>query len=128
MKKPQSIPADVVQFHTARVFVRQRGTERKPSWAYRCPEALHRRVVNALAHRGHTLCHPDRGQLVVEHPSGVLKAPVTVEQGVSARAGGKSLAQGFMYQCSVVGVPEGKGNDSPVIKVQNGAEVELMHI
>ena len=43
------------------------------------PEALHRPVVNTLAHPGHALCHPGCGQLVVEHPGRILKAPVAVE-------------------------------------------------
>ena len=32
------------------------------------PEALHRPVVNTLAHPGHALRHPGCGQLVVEYP------------------------------------------------------------
>ena len=52
------------------------------------PEALHRPVVNTFAHPGHTLCHPGCGQLVVEHPSGVLKAPVAVEERVCIQVGG----------------------------------------
>ena len=91
------------------------------------PEALHRPVVNTLAHPGHALRHPGCGQLVVEHPGRILKAPVAVEQGMGVRVGGQGLIQRLMDQGAVVGVPEDKGDDSPVTKVQDGAEVELMH-
>ncbi len=91
------------------------------------PKALHRPVVNTLAHPGHALRHPGCGQLVVEHPSGVLKAPVAVEERMCIWVGGQGLVQRLMDQGAVVGIPEDKGNDPPVTKVQDGAEVELMH-
>ena len=55
------------------------------------PEALHRPVVNTFAHPGHTLRHPGCGQLVLEHPGRILKAPVAVEQRVRIRIGSQSL-------------------------------------
>lgn len=91
------------------------------------PEALHRPVVNALAHPGHTLRHPGRGQLVVKYPGRILKTPVAVKQRVCVRVGGEGLVQRLMHQGAVVGVPEDKGDDPPVTEVQDGAEVELMH-
>ena len=46
---------------------------------------------------------------------------------MGVRIGGQSLIQRLVGQGAVVGIPEDKGNDPPVIKVQDGAEVELMH-
>ena len=91
------------------------------------PEALHRPVVNALAHPGHTLRHPSRGQLVAKHSGRILKSPVAVKQRVCIGVGGKGLVQHLMHKGAVVGVPEDKGDDPPVTEVQDGAEVELMH-
>lgn len=89
------------------------------------PEALHRPVVNTLAHPGHALCHPGCGQLVVEHPGRILKAPVAVEQRVRIRTGGQSLIQRLMDQGAVIGVPEDKRDDPPVIKVQEALRQSL---
>ena len=47
------------------------------------PEALHRAVVNAMRHTGHTLRHPRLHKLVVEGTVGVLKPSVAVKQRVS---------------------------------------------
>ena len=44
------------------------------------PEALHRAVINAMRHAGHTLRHPRLHKLVVEGTVGVLKPSVAVEQ------------------------------------------------
>ena len=90
------------------------------------PEALHGSVVNTLAYPRHTLRHPSRSQLVVEHPGRVLKAPVAVEQRMRVRVGGKGAIQGFMHQGAVVGVPENKGDNPPVAQIQYGAEVKFM--
>ena len=90
------------------------------------PEALHGPVVNTLAYPRHTLGHPSRSQLVVEHSGRVLKAPVAVEQRMRVRVGGKGAIQGFMHQGAVVGVPENKGNDPSVAQIPNGAEVKFM--
>lgn len=51
------------------------------------PEALHRPVINALSHPGHTLCNASRGQLVMEDPGGIGAAPVAVEQRMDAGIG-----------------------------------------
>ena len=44
------------------------------------PEALHRAVINAMRHAGHTLRHARLHKLVVEGTVGVLKPSVAVEQ------------------------------------------------
>ena len=43
------------------------------------PESLHRPIVNAVGHTGHTLRHSGLLKFMVECPAGVLKAPVTME-------------------------------------------------
>ena len=90
------------------------------------PEALHGSIVNTLAYPRHTLGHPSRSQLVMEHPGGVLEPPVTVEQGMSVRVGREGLIQRLIDQRAVIGVPEDKGDDPPVAQVQYGAEVKFM--
>ena len=90
------------------------------------PEARHRSIVNTLAYPRHTLGHPSRSQLVMEHPDGVLEPPVTVEQGMSVRVGREGLIQRLIDQRAVIGVLEDKEDDPPVAQVQYGAEVKLM--
>ena len=51
------------------------------------PEALHGAVVNAAAWTGHALRCMDSIQLRFKLPDGILKAPVTVKQGMGARVG-----------------------------------------
>ena len=43
------------------------------------PKALHRPIVNALGHTGHTLRHTGFLQLVVEDSVGILKSSVAME-------------------------------------------------
>lgn len=55
------------------------------------PEALHRAVINAMRHAGHTLRHFRLHELVVESAVGVLESSVTMEQGMHVRIGFHSL-------------------------------------
>ena len=55
------------------------------------PEALHRAVINAMRHAGHTLRHPSLHKLVVEGTVGVLEPSVTMEQRMRVRIGFHSL-------------------------------------
>ena len=66
------------------------------------PEALHRAVVNAMRHAGHTLRHARLHKLVVEGTVGVLKTSVTVEQRMRVRIGLRSLVEGFENQWVIV--------------------------
>lgn len=43
------------------------------------PEALHRAVVNAVCHAGHTLLHPCYLQFLVKNSTCILEAPVAVK-------------------------------------------------
>ncbi len=70
------------------------------------PEALHRAVINAMCHTGHTLCHSSMNKLLVKHPIGVLKASVTVEQGMCIRIGLHRLVKGFENQWIIVVLTE----------------------
>ena len=42
------------------------------------PEVLHRAVVNAMRHTGHTLRHSRLHELVVKCPAGILESSVTI--------------------------------------------------
>ena len=62
------------------------------------PEALHRTVINAMRHAGHTLRHTRLHELVVKYAVGILKSPVTVEQRMRVRIGLHSLVKGLENQ------------------------------
>ena len=66
------------------------------------PEALHRAVVNAMRHAGHTLRHARLHKLVVEGTVGVLKTSVAVEQRMRVRIGLRRLVEGFENQWVIV--------------------------
>lgn len=91
------------------------------------PEPLHRAVIYALSHPGHALGDAGGGQLVMEDLSGVGAAPVAVEQRMGTWIGVQRLIQSAVDQGSVVGIPDGEGDDPPVAQVQNGAQIELAH-
>ena len=90
------------------------------------PEALHRAVVNAMRHTGHTLRHPRLHKLVVEGTVGVLKPSVAVEQRMRVRIGLHSLVEGFENQWVIVVFTEYVGHNAPVTEIQNGAQIELV--
>ena len=90
------------------------------------PEALHRAVINAMRHAGHTLCHARLHKLVVESAVGVLKPSVAVEQRMRVRIGLHSLVEGFENQWVIVVFTEYVGHNAPVTEIQNGAQVELV--
>ena len=81
------------------------------------PEALHRAVVNAMRHAGHTLRHARLHKLVVEGTVGVLKTSVAVEQRMRVRIGLRSLVEGFENQWVIVVFTEHVGHDAPVAEV-----------
>ena len=87
------------------------------------PEALHRAVIYALSHPGHALGDAGGGQLVMEDLSGVGAAPVAVEQRMGTWIGVQRLIQSAVDQGGVVGVPDGKGDDSVGIPVDHSAQI-----
>ena len=91
------------------------------------PEAFHWAVIKAVRHTGHTLLHACRPQFLVEGSACILVAPVAVEQRVSLWIGGYGGFEGIKDEFVVVVVANGEGNNSPVAKIQNGAEIELVH-
>ena len=78
------------------------------------PEALHRAVINAMRHAGHTLRHPSLHKLVVEGTVGVL---IAVEQRMRVRIGLHSLVEGFENQWVIVVFTEHVGHNAPVAEV-----------
>ena len=91
------------------------------------PEALHRTVVNAVRQTGHTLRHPRLLELMVKGSAGVLEAPVAVEQRMGIRVGLNSLVKGFVDKRVIIMFTECIGHDTPVIQIQNGAQVKLVY-
>ena len=87
------------------------------------PEAFHGAVVNALAHPGHALGDAGRGQLVMEDLGGIGAAPVTVKQRMDAGIVFQRPVQSAVDQGGVVGVPDGKGDDSVGIPVDHSAQI-----
>ncbi len=66
------------------------------------PEALHRSIVDAVRHAGHTLRHTCLFKLVVEDPVSILVASVAVEQRMRVGIGFQGLVEGFEHQRIVV--------------------------
>ena len=91
------------------------------------PEALHRAVINAMRHAGHTLRHFRLHELVVESAVGVLESSVTMEQGMRVRIGFHSLIKGLENQRIVIAFAELIGHDAPVAKVEDGAQIEFLY-
>ena len=81
------------------------------------PEALHRAVINTMGDAGHALRHTGLLQLAVKIPAGILKASVTVKQGMRVRIGFYRLVKGFEYQWVIVAVTDHGGYNTPVIQV-----------
>ena len=90
------------------------------------PEALHRAVINAVRHAGHTLRHASLHELVVKGSVRILESPVTMEQGMRVRIGFHSLIKGLENQRIVIAFAEHIGHDAPVAKVEDGAQIELV--
>ena len=91
------------------------------------PEALHRAVVNAVGHTGHTLGHPSLLQLVVNGAVSILESPVTVEQWMGVWIGLYRLITGLEYQRIIIPTYH-IGHNAPVIEIQNGTQVDLVDI
>lgn len=81
------------------------------------PKALHRAVIDAMRHAGHTLRHSRLHELVVEGTVGVLEPSVAVEQRMRVRIGFHSLIKSLENQRIVVTLAEYIGHDAPVTKV-----------
>ena len=92
------------------------------------PEALHRAVINAMRHAGHTLRHARLHKLVVEGTVGVLKPSVAVEQRMRVRIGRNCLVESFENQWVIVVFTEYVGHNAPVTEIQNGAQIELVDL
>ena len=91
------------------------------------PEPLHRAVVNALGHSGHTLLHLCCLQPVIEGSVGVLKTSVTVKQRVCVRVGLNSSIQCVKYKRIIVAVTDNVSNDPAVIQIQNRTQIHLVY-
>lgn len=81
------------------------------------PEALHRAVINAMRHAGHTLRHARLHKLVVEGTVGVLKPSVAMKQGLCVRIGLHRFVEGFENQRIIVAFAEYIGHNTPVTKI-----------
>lgn len=92
------------------------------------PEALHRTVVNTMRHTGHTLRHACLYELVVESAVGVLEPSVAMKQGLCVRIGLHRFVEGFENQRIIVAFAEYIGHNTPVTKVEDGAQVELVDL
>lgn len=81
------------------------------------PEALHRAVVNAMRHTGHTLRHACLHELVVESSVGVLEPSVAMKQGLCVRIGLHRFVEGFENQRIIVAFAEYIEHNTPVTKI-----------
>ena len=73
------------------------------------------------------MCHPCLHEFVVECSVCILKASVTVEQGVSTWICLYSLIKGFEYKRVIVAFTNDIGHNTPIIEIQNGTEIDFMY-
>ena len=92
------------------------------------PKAFHRTVVNTLSYTRHTLYHTCLFELVMEGSIGVLKPPVTMEQRMRLRICLHGLVESLENQRIVIPVTHYIGNNTAVIEVENGAEIDLVYL
>ena len=92
------------------------------------PEALHRAVVDAVRHARHALLHPSLFELVMKCPVRVLKSSVAVEQRMGVRIGLDRFVKGLVYQHVVIALADDIADDAPVTEIENGAEINLVHL
>ena len=90
------------------------------------PEALHWPVVNTVCYPGHTLSHPCRFQLCVKSAVCILKSSVAVEDGIGIWICLYGSIKCIIYQRVVVVVSDDIGNDTSVIEIKNGTEIDLV--
>lgn len=64
----------------------------------------------------------------MEYPTGVLEAPVTMEQGMDIRIGLYRPVKGFEYQGIVIVFPNHIGHNTPVIEIQDGTKIDLVYL
>ena len=92
------------------------------------PESFHRSVINAFGDSGHTLGHASFGQHMVECSVRILETSVTVTQRVSIRICSHCCPECVKHQRIVIGIPNHIADNSPVIQVQDGAEIYLLYL
>lgn len=92
------------------------------------PEPLHRSVVDALSHAGHTLRHSCLLQLVMESSARILETAIGMEDGVSIGVGLYGLVKGLKNKRMIVAVSNNEGNNATVIQVQNSAQIDLVDL
>ena len=91
------------------------------------PEAFHRSVVDALGYTGHTLFHTGVLQFLMERAVRVLKASITVKQRMRVGIRSNGFVKGLENQRIIVMLAYNIRHDTPVEKVKNGAEIDLVH-
>ncbi len=92
------------------------------------PESFHRSVINAFGDPGHALYHAGFGQHTVECAVSILETSVTVTQRVRIRISGNRCPECIKHQRIVVGIPNHIADNSPVIQIQDGAEIYLLYL
>ena len=92
------------------------------------PESFHWTVINTLGYSGHALRHPGLGQHTVECAVRVLESSVTVGERVGIRICVNRCLERVKYQRIVIGIPNHIADNSPVIQVQDGAEIYLLYL
>ena len=92
------------------------------------PEALHRAVIYALGHAGHTLRHSSFLQFVMEGTVSVLKSSVTVKERAGAGIGFHGSIKSLENQRIVIPVTYDIGNNTTVIEIKDRAEIDLVYL
>ena len=90
-----------------------------------CPESLHWGVVKAAPHAGHTLTYPGAFHFFSEGTTGILDAPVTVQQWFCVRIFLKRLLEGVQHKRCIIAAAQGERNDIPSVQIQHSTQVRL---
>ena len=81
------------------------------------PEAFHRRVIQTTAYSGHALPYTSVFHLLTKGTTGILNAPITVEQRFGLRESLQGQVKGFKDQSIIIAVTEGESDDIPSIQI-----------
>lgn len=92
------------------------------------PKAFHWAIVYAVGHPGHALAHTCLHEFVVEYSAGVLITSIAMKKRVRLWISTNGLVKGLIDKGIIVAVTHHIGNNSSVIKVQDGTQIELMYL
>lgn len=80
-----------------------------------------------MCYTGHALCHTGLFNFGAEQLIGVLKATVTMKQGMCPWIGFKSFVKGLEYQLVIVAITNNIGHRPAITEVKDGTQIYLFY-